>query len=164
MAAVGIPTLSVKTASDLADNFKSIDNILLLTVSDIMKIKGYSDISANSIVSGLKKFEIEIRDLLTIIKIGNKSEGKLSGMSFCFTGAMEKSRSYYQSLVSSNGGKNDSSITKTTTYLVCNGNKGSSKSQKAEKLGVRIITTGDFMSLVGEVKKEIKVKTYSLFE
>jgi DNA ligase (NAD+) len=156
LAGVGIPTLSIKTASDLAENFKSIDNILSLTVSDVMKIKGYSDISANAIVSGLNKFEVEIRELLSIIKIKNNSEGgKLSGLSFCFTGAMEKPRSYYQGLVNINGGKNDSSVTKTTTYLVCNENKGSSKSQKAEKLGVKIITTDDFMNLVGEVKEDI---------
>lgn len=170
LAGIGIPSLSTKTAMDLVENFKNIDDILKISVEDLCKIKGYSDISSNCIVSGLQSFEKEIRDLLSIISIGDKKEGKLSGMSFCFTGNMEKPRSFYQGLVTKNGGKNDSSVTKTTTYLVCNEDRGSSKSMKALKMGVKIINTNEFINLVGDIVEEKPpvedkvVKTFSIFD
>lgn len=169
LAGIGIPSLSIKTALDLVLNFKTIEAILGISVDDLKKIKGYSDISSNLIVSGLKNFSEEITGLLSVIKVTDKaSGGKLSGMSFCFTGTMDKPRPYYQEVVQKLGGKNDSTVTKTTTYLVCNENKGSAKSQKAEKFGVKIITEQEFLNIVGDLpvkpEKIEKVKTYSLFD
>ncbi len=178
LAGIGIPTLSTKTAEDLTINFKTIQNILSITVEDLNKIKGYSDVSSTAVVEGLEQFKNEILELLTAVSIETLQEGgKLSGISFCFTGAMANPRPFYQELVVKNGGKNDSSVTKTTTYLVCNENKGSSKSMKAEKLGVKIITEQDFMKLINpderskamaeSFKKAYggnKIKNFSLFE
>ena len=172
LAGIGIPSLSTKTAGDLVDNFKTIDAILTITVDDLNKIKGYSDISSNAIVTGLKNFKKEILDLLTVVQIeSGPAGGRFSGMSFCFTGNMINPRPFYQALVTKNGGKNDSTVTKTTTYLVCNENKGSSKSMKAEKYGVKIINEQAFLALIGgmpvkepEPKKFTKVKNYSLYE
>jgi DNA ligase (NAD+) len=185
LAGIGIPSLSTKTAGDLVDNFKTIEGILAITVDDLNKIKGYSDISSNAIVIGLNNFKKEILDLLTVVQIDSgPAGGKLSGMSFCFTGNLAHPRPFYQALVTKNGGKNDSSVTKTTTYLVCNENKGSSKSMKAEKCGVKIINEQQFIDLcfpgtvTGRTEcrndaqavafKEVyggdKIKNYSLFE
>jgi DNA ligase (NAD+) len=182
LAGIGIPSLSIKTAEDLATNFKTIDAILSITVDDLKKIKGYSDISSTAIVKGLTFFRYEIMLLLTWIKIeSGPAGGGLAGMSFCFTGNMTNPRPFYQALVTKNGGKNDSSVTKTTTYLVCNENKGSSKSMKAEKYGVKIINEQQFLGICSMGKETIerneaqlktfqklyggdKVKNYSLFE
>jgi DNA ligase (NAD+) len=170
LAGIGIPSLSIKTAEDLVKNFKTIDKILAVTIDDLNKIKGYSDISSAILVKGLYEFKKEILDLLTVIKVDTikQGNGKLSGMAFCFTGAMASSRPYYQGLVTKNGGRNDSTVTKTTSYLVCNENKGSSKSLKAEKLGVKIITEQGFLDLLGEIiiprGQHPILKTYSLFD
>jgi NAD-dependent DNA ligase len=77
---------------------------------------------------------------------------------------MTNSRSFYQGLVTKHRGKNDSTVTKTTTYLVCNENKGSSKSRKAEQYGVKIINEQQFLDMVGEsIPKKSKIVTQSLF-
>ena len=147
ISGMGITGLSTKTAIDLVNNFGDIEKILKISVDDLKKVRGYSDISATEIVGGLQKFEEEIRSLLRFIQIEEKKVGKLSGSSFCFTGAMEKPRSFYQGLVVDNGGTNDFSVTKTTTYLVCNSDQGSSKTEKAKKQGTKIITEEQFLGM-----------------
>ena len=165
LASMGIPTLSDKTAEDLIKKFGTLDRTRTATVKEISTIKGYSTVSANSIVSGLKSFEKQITEVLKHIEFQIQAGGKLLGKSFCFTGEMTKPRSFYQSLVTKHGGKNDSSVTKTTSYLVCNEDKGSSKSRKAEQYGISIITEQLFMELVGEtLPNKPKLVPNSLFD
>ena len=115
----------------------------------------------------LKAYDAQISEVLKHVELQSQTVGgKLSGMSFCFTGEMSQPRSFFQGLVTKHGGKNDSGVTKTTTYLVCNENKGSSKSKKAEQYGSKTINEQAFMSLVGEIviQSKPKIKTNSLFE
>jgi DNA ligase (NAD+) len=167
LASMGIPTLSDKTAEDLIKKFETLDRVRTASVEEISAIKGYSTISATSVVSGLKAYSAQISEVLKHIELQSQIKGgKLSGMSFCFTGEMSNPRSFYQGLVTKHGGKSDSGVTKSTTYLVCNENKGSSKSRKAEQYGSKIINEQEFMSLVGEtvIQPKPKTKTGSLFE
>jgi DNA ligase (NAD+) len=165
LSALGIPSISDKTSIDLFRHFKTMENLLKASADEIKSIYGFSDISADTVVRGLKKYESEIKELLSTINLAKAGVGgKLEGKSFCFTGAMLKPRSYYQDLVKKNGGKNNSSVTKDLSYLVCNENRGSSKSMKAEKNGVKVITEQEFLSMI-EIPPEAKpkVENISLF-
>lgn len=167
LASMGIPSISTSTAEDLWTKYSSVDKILEATVEDICTIKGYSTISATKIVQGLKFWTPQIRAVLGQIKlrVASSSGGKLANQSFCFTGEMSQPRSFFQGLVTKHGGKNDSTVTKITTYLVCNENKGSSKSRKAEQYGVKIINESQFMGLIGEIiSQKPKLVTKSLFD
>ena len=148
LAGIGIVGLSTQTAIDLVENFGSVENILKISVEDLKKVHGYSDISATSIVEGLGKFEEEIRGLMQVVQVEERKIGGLTGSSFCFTGKMENPRAYYQGLVTAHGGKNDSSVTKNTTYLVCNEDEGSTKTEKAKKQGTKVINEKEFLALV----------------
>lgn len=163
LASMGIPTLSTSTAEDLWAKYKDLNKIRTATVEDICTMKGYSTISATKIVEGLKNFSQQIEDVLKHVVLKEKSAGKLSGKSFCFTGEMTRSRSIYQNFVTVYGGKNDSTVTKTTSYLVCNEDKGSSKTQKAKQYGVTIINEKQFMEMIGE-KPKPKLITESFFD
>ena len=168
LAALGIPKISGSTAEELLKAFGSIENLMEKSVEDIIKLKGFSDVSANNVVAGIVKYKDEIRELLTIVNLEEKKEastGKLSGMSFVFTGALTQPRSFYQKLVEKNGGKNQSTVTKETTYLVCNENKGSSKSVKAEQFGVKTCSEQEFLDIVGEEipKPKQAIESFSLF-
>jgi DNA ligase (NAD+) len=167
LASMGIPSLSTSTAEDLWTKYGDINKILQATVEDICTVKGYSTVSASKIVEGLGYWKEQMLEVLKHIELqmATKVGGKLSGQSFCFTGEMSQSRSFYQGLVTKCGGKNDSTVTKTTTCLVCNENMGSSKSRKAEQYGVKIINEWQFMTMVGEpIPKKTKIVTQSLFE
>ena len=84
--------------------------------------------------------------------------GKLSGMTFCFTGAVQAvdengeryKRSMLESLVKENGGT-VKSVSSGLMYLVqADPNSESSKTVKATKLGVQIISDIDFLSMIGK--------------
>ena len=76
--------------------------------------------------------------------IASKSELKTNSLvndkSFCITGSLSLPRKEYELLIEKNGGKNVSSVTSKTSYLVTNDTtSGSSKNKKAQQLGVEII-------------------------
>jgi DNA ligase (NAD+) len=169
LTALGIPGISYKTAEDLLKAFGTVEGILNAKKNDIKVLKGYSDISSETITTGLKAYSSVIKHLLTVINLTEqKAEGRLSGKSFCFTGAMSQPRNLYQEYVISNGGKNLSTVTKDLDYLVCNEDKGSSKSQKAKKYGIAIITEQQFLDMIDipieEKTPDKKIKSVSLFE
>jgi DNA ligase (NAD+) len=151
LTAIGIPSISEGTSEELLKVYGSIDKLFQVSVDELKQIKGFSDISANTVVKGLKKYEKEIKGILEIISLSSKGSVQglsLTGLSFCFTGTMSQPRSFFQALVTQNGGKNSSSVTKDLSYLVCNEDKGSSKSIKAQKFGVKVITESDFLGLI----------------
>jgi DNA ligase (NAD+) len=75
----------------------------------------------------------------------------LSGLTFCITGAVYsfKNRDELKALVESLQGKVTGSVTGKTNFLVCNEDAGSSKSQKAKELGVKVITEDEFNKMIG---------------
>lgn len=81
---------------------------------------------------------------------------KLSGLSFCFTGALDHPRDYYKKLVELNGGKIASGITKSLSYLVVSDSfllnekygQPSTKLQKARSIGVNVIGFKQFIGMV----------------
>lgn len=75
----------------------------------------------------------------------------LVGKSFLATGKFSVSQKELESSITDNGGILAPSVTKTLDYLICAENsKGvSSKWLKADKLGVKIITEGEFNSMIG---------------
>jgi len=78
------------------------------------------------------------------------SVGRLEGKTFVFTGALEKfSREEAKSLVEQEGGHASSSVSKSTDYVVAGADPGS-KYEKAKKLGVKILTEEEFITLLGK--------------
>jgi DNA ligase (NAD+) len=77
------------------------------------------------------------------------AQGSLSGRSFVFTGTLSTlSRNEARELVERLGGRVSSAVSTKTSYLVAGDSPGS-KSAKAEKLGVPLLTEQRFLSLVG---------------
>jgi DNA ligase (NAD+) len=73
----------------------------------------------------------------------------ITGKSFVVSGVFESfSRDELKNLIEQYGGKNLSSISKTTDYVLAGDNMGPSKKEKAEKLGVKIISELDFKAMI----------------
>jgi len=171
LTALGIPGISEKTSEELLSHFGTIDRLMEATVDEIVVIRGFSTVSARSIVDGLAYYKAEIDSLLMAVtlKEKEKSQDVLTGLSFCFTGAMEFPRECYQDLVKKYGGTNSSSVTKTLSFLVCNENKGSTKSRKAAQYGTKIIPEKEFLAMIGEsgpkkIEENFEIKDIPLFE
>ncbi|HOM27570.1 MAG TPA: NAD-dependent DNA ligase LigA, partial [bacterium] len=74
----------------------------------------------------------------------------LSGLTFVITGTLKNySRNEIQDYIKKLGGKVTDSVSKKTDYLIC-GSEPGSKLQKAQQLGIKIITEEEFEKLVKE--------------
>ena len=83
--------------------------------------------------------------------VHNKTD-ELTGMTFVLTGTLNSmTRDEASDKIKQRGGKTSSSVSKNTTYVLAGINAGS-KLDKAEKLGVIILSEEDFLKLIGEMR------------
>jgi DNA ligase (NAD+) len=78
---------------------------------------------------------------------GNALKGKTVVISGVFT---KHSRDEYKDLIERNGGKNSSSISGSTSFILAGENMGPSKREKAGELGIKIISEDEFLLMTGE--------------
>ena len=131
--------------------FDSLEKILSMSVDEVASVYGFAQTMANTLIEGLKENCEEMKYLsANFVKIHKIESGILSGKSFCFTGELNTmKRSDAESLVKSEGGACKSSVTKDLSYLVTNDTtSGSSKNQKAAKLGIPIINEIQFLEML----------------
>lgn len=113
---------------------------------------GIGEILSRKLHDGLEANKKDMLETVKYIKIiePTQSVGKLTGKSFCFTGAMDYKRSVLQDYVIRAGGTNFDSVKKGLTYLVmADPNSTSTKAVKARSLGITIISPVEFLSMVG---------------
>jgi len=150
--ALGIRHVGEETAVDLANYFGSIEKIKKASLEEIDAIPDIGDIVTKSIYNWFKNKE-NIKLVEGLIKTGvkiippKKIEAKLKGLSFVFTGALKTmTRDEAKEKVRLLGGNVSSSVSKETDYVVCGESPGS-KSEKAKKLGVKIISEEEFLKM-----------------
>ena len=149
LQSLGIEALGRKASDVLSSKFKTLESIRALTYAQIEILEGFGELMAKAIVDGLKANETLIDELLTFISIDNgaEREGKFKGLSFLFTGTLTMKRNDAEALVSNNGGNIASSVSKNLSYLVA-GEKAGSKLDKANSLGVKVLTENEFLDLL----------------
>lgn len=129
-----------------------------VTAEDLKKHHPASMVSEDVIAKFAFEFMLKLWDMVDAIGTGlfklepekavEVKDGKLSGKSFCFTGAMDYKRSDLEKMVVDNGGT-VSSVKKGLTYLVqADPSSTSSKSVKAKSLGIEIIAPEDFLAMI----------------
>ncbi len=75
---------------------------------------------------------------------------KLAGKSVVISGVFRHhSRDEYKQLIERNGGKNVGSISGKTSFILAGENMGPSKLQKAEKLGIPLVSEDEFLEMIG---------------
>ena len=73
----------------------------------------------------------------------------LQGKSVVISGVFSRhSSDEYKEMVESNGGKNVGSVSKSTSFILAGENMGPSKLEKANKLGVRIVSEDEFLAML----------------
>ena len=73
----------------------------------------------------------------------------LAGQSIVISGVFaHHSRDEYKAIIEQNGGKNVGSISNKTSFILAGENMGPSKLQKAEKLGIKIMSEDEFLSML----------------
>jgi len=163
ITALGIPTCSTSTAEILVERFKTWDKIISIEPSDLEKIPGFAKTSACSVCEGIAEVRSMAQDLLEVIKIKEKKQGVLTGLSFCVTGSLASmGRKEFQAIVIEYGGIAKDSVSEGLTYLVTNEDSMSSKMKKAKKLNIAIINEETFLKMIPDMKKEVKTASVSV--
>ena len=151
---IGIRHVGGTVAESLAARFKTMDELMVATKEEMLKVEGIGEIIADSVTdffsepSNRELIEGLIAKGLSTVVIA-RSGGALQGKTFVFTGVLKKyARSEAAQKVEALGGKVGSNLTKKTDYLVVGEDPGS-KLNEAEKLGVKVIGEEDFLKLVG---------------
>lgn len=155
--ALGIRHVGETVAKKLANNFVEIDNLMNATIEELVNIDEIGDKIADSVVNYFSKQKniILIENLkshnlcfISEEKVKNFSD-KLSGNSIVVSGVFEKySRKDLKDMIEKHGGKSVGSISKKTTFVLAGENMGPRKKQKAEELGVPILTEKEFINKI----------------
>lgn len=156
--ALGIRYVGETVARKLAKEFKNIDALAeageerLVGVDEIgsriaESVVGFFAEDRNrELISRLKNYGLQLELDASVLE--NQTE-KLKGLTFVISGVFEKiSRTDLKKTIENNGGKAAGSISSKTNYLVAGDNMGPSKREKAEKLGVTIISEDEFLEML----------------
>lgn len=157
--ALGIRFVGSGAAQKIARHFKNIDEIIKATAEEIESIHEIGPSISNSVIKffatsdNLKIIE-RLKKAGLIFQQEKKSDvsENLKDLTFVLTGTLEKfTRDEAKEMIILRGGKVTGSVSKNTNYLVVGENAGS-KLDKAEKLGVKILTEDEFLSLIEKGK------------
>ena len=139
----------------VSSGFDTLKKLRSATLEDLANVHGLGEITAQTIVQGLKECTEEMDNVLAagIISIADPptaEEVPLKGLSFCFTGELKKmKRNQAEEKVKDLGGLAKSSVVKVLSYLVTNDpGSGSAKNKKALELGVSIIDEEAFLAIL----------------
>ncbi|MCB0456935.1 MAG: NAD-dependent DNA ligase LigA [Flavobacteriaceae bacterium] len=156
--ALGIRYVGETVAKKLAKHFKTIAAIEHASFEALISVDEIGDRIAESVISfftseehkeiieRLKHYGVQLE--ISAEKLANQTN-KLGGKIFVVSGVFTKvSRDELKKLIEDNGGKVSGSISAKTNFVVAGDNMGPSKKEKAEKLGVAIISEDDFLEML----------------
>ena len=156
--ALGIRFVGETSARLIARHFKNIDALMKASLQELTEVEGVGEVIAKSviayfsnpvnkeIVERLRAYGLQMA-LSKAQQIGTSD--KLTGKSIVISGVFtHHSRDEYKALIEQNGGKNVGSISGKTSFILAGDNMGPSKLEKAEHLGVPIISEDDFLKMI----------------
>ena len=152
--ALGIPFVGKFNANLLTKNFKNIENLKNQSIENLLAVKGIGDkvaIAVNTFLNNENNWKI----ITNLQNVGlqfaiNESDLKeiadnpIKGKNFLATGKLQKyKRNDIKDIILSKGGNYLSAVSKNLDFLIA-GEKAGSKLEKAEKLGIRVLTEEEF--------------------
>jgi DNA ligase (NAD+) len=156
--ALGIRFVGETVAKTLAKKLHNIENIQSAKKEGLVEIDEIGERIADSVVEWFSKEEhrqrieklkeVGLQFQISEEKLSGRTE-KLVGLSIIISGTFNQySRDKLKEMIEQNGGKNVGSISKNTSYVLAGENMGPSKLEKANQLGVKIISENEFLKMV----------------
>ncbi len=156
--ALGIRYVGETTAKKLAAAVPSIDALMTASREELLEVEEVGGKIADSIIAyfadprnvamvdRLRRAGVQME----AVQVEHLSE-VLAGRKIVISGTFERhSRPELKELIELHGGTNQSSVSKTTDYLLAGAGIGPKKLETAQKLGVRIISEEDFLRMIGD--------------
>lgn len=156
--AIGIPYVGETTAKVLARNVHTIDRLMQMTALELSSIPEIGPKIADSIVDFFanpdnvtiieRLREAGVQLCLSEEELANRTN-LLEGKKIVISGVFARhSREEYKAMIEQNGGKNVSSISAATSYVLAGDNMGPAKLEKARKLSIPIINEEEFLAML----------------
>ena len=154
--ALGIRFVGETTAKYLAAHFRSMDAVMAATREELLEAEEVGGKIADAIIDYLA--DEQNRTIIERLrKAGLQFEAEqkstlsesLAGLCFVISGTFaDHSRDELKAMIEAHGGKNLAAVSSNTSYLLAGNKIGPSKLQKANKLGVKIITEQEFIAMI----------------
>lgn len=160
LTALNIRHVGPRTAQQLADHFGTLDALAEASVEEINAVEDVGEVIAESIHRFFhseigQKIVAELREVGLNFGTPVKktpaaaAASPIAGKTLVVTGTLERfKREEIQELIRDLGGKAASSVSKKTDFVVA-GEEAGSKLMKAQELGVKVLTEGEFLKLIG---------------
>ena len=154
--ALGIRNIGEKAALSLAERFGDIDKLIEAKIDTLCDIDDFGVTTADSVINFFShpqslKLISELKELgIKTTHESTKKSTRFEGVTFVLTGTLPTmSRSEAEALITENGGKASSSVSKKTSFVLAGSDAGS-KLAKAEALGLKIIDEAEFLKMISE--------------
>lgn len=156
--ALGIRHVGETVAKTLAKEFKSVDDLLSANYESLTSVHEIGP----KIAASISAFFMDEENLSVIRRLKargirlNRNEnevsgGLLAGKIIVISGIFSKhSREEYKELIEIHGGKNTSSVSVNTSFLLAGEKMGVTKKLKADQLGIKILTEEEFLKFINE--------------
>ena len=163
--AIGIRYVGETTAKSVARYFGNIDRIASATKEELLAVPDIGDVIADSIFNYFRdeRHLIEIQRLkaaglkFSIDEPAENFSAALAGKTIVISGNFSISRDEMKALIEKNGGKNSSSLSSKTTYLLAGTKPGPEKMKKAADIGIEVIDEETFMRMLpGHVETTVQ--------
>ena len=159
--ALGIRMVGETTAKKIAKRFRSIDALQWASKEELTAIEDVGEQIAENIVayfSDLRNLEIITRLQSAGVQLASSEPEAaasvpqvLEGKTIVISGTFAlHSRDEYKQMIEDYGGKNSGSVSKKTDFILAGDNMGPAKLEKAQALGVRLISEQEFIQLLNE--------------
>ena len=153
---LGIRFVGETTAKYLAAHFKSIDAVMSASREELMESDEVGDKIADAIIDYFADpVNLNIIEFLKASGLQFEAEATrrdsniLEGKNIVVSGKFTlHSRDELKALIEKNGGKNQSGVNANTDFIIAGENMGPAKLQKAEKLGIQILSESDFVEII----------------
>ncbi len=156
--ALGIRFVGETVAKKVAKSFKSMDALADASLDNLIHVDEIGEKIAQSIL--LYFANPKNRDIIERLRVAgvrleadeedtSEHTDKLAGKSIVISGVFaHHSRDEYKELIEKHGGKNVGSISSKTSFILAGDNMGPSKLEKAQKLGVTIVSEEEFLQMI----------------
>ena len=171
--ALGIRYVGETTAKEVARHFGDIDAIASATKEQLLEVPDVGEVIAQSIVDYFAdpRHIDEVKRLSQAgLRFSLKEEEQkagsdaLAGKTIVISGNFSISRDDMKALIERNGGRNSSSISSKTSFLLAGTKPGPEKVRKCEELGVMIVGEEQFFSMLPEGAGPLQKEVPGLFE
>ncbi len=169
MFALGIRYVGETTAKEIAAHFGNIDAIASASKEQLLEVQDVGEVIADSVygyfrdsghLAGIER--LKAAGVQFSLESKAAASDALSGKTIVISGNFSVSRDEMKRLVESNGGRNSSSVSGKTSFLLAGNKPGPEKIKKAADLGVRVVSEEEFRNMLPQSSAGIAAEEQSV--